>query len=523
MTVHRPRSTVYALLSAIASGLLLSSSFAPLEWAGVAWAALVPLLIVIRYSTPRASFKWGWVAGFAFWLTSIFWLTHVTLVGWFFLSALCAVFIGLFACSCSWWMARFGTDRLLPNLGCMALAAVSWAGLEYLRSVVASGFPWNPLGASQYQSLPLIQVASFGGVHMVSAVVVWVSTGMGLTVLRYIASRGHWNRRPHLELFASLVVVALVFMHGMRVLKQKNDAGVKLRVALIQPNIEQDEKWDEAKTELINTRLGELTESALYTQPDLIVWPETALPDDLRSSDKSYELVYQLATQGVPILVGTMDTALRDDGPHFFNSSFLIDTDGIIAQTYDKRHLVPFGEYIPFRNALPFMKAMTPIQESFDGGKTSVVFQLDKPLARFSALICFEDTVAKLARLSVRNGARMIVNQTNDAWFDPAAASRQHMAQCVMRCVENRVPAIRSANTGVTCYIDAQGRVREQLKRLVAGFKTMEVTLAPDEMALTFYTRYGDWFGAISAVVTLIAVLFALRRAQRVSAQTANA
>jgi apolipoprotein N-acyltransferase len=515
--LNDPASRLLRPLGAIASGLLLSSAFAPLAWQVAAWIAPIPLLAVARCSLPRESFKWGWVAGLAFWLTSIFWLTRVTVVGWVLLSALCAVFTGLFAAVCSWWFARFGVERFAANAGGMVAAALAWAGLEYARSVTASGFPWNPLGAGQYRNPILIQIASWGGVYAVSALMILVSTGVALTLLRYVDLRGRWSRRPHGELFIALAALAAALAFGLHEIRKDTRGGATLRVALIQTNIPQDEKWNVEKILLIYERLRTLTENALFTKPDLVVWPETALPDDLRSSEKSYELVYRLATNGVPILVGTMDTAWSDAGPRYYNSSFLVDGDGVIAQTYDKRHLVPFGEYVPFRRALPFMKAMTPIEESFSSGSTSTVFQLEEPAARFSALICFEDTVAQLARESVRNGARMLVNQTNDAWFDPSAASRQHMAQCVFRCVENRVPAIRSANTGVTCHIDRFGRVRDLLREEGAdmrfsGFKAAEVTLAPDDLALTFYTRHGDVFGgsALACAIGLVAAM--LRR-----------
>jgi apolipoprotein N-acyltransferase len=172
------------------------------------------------------------------------------------------------------------------------------------------------------------------------------------------------------------------------------------------------------------------------------------------------------------------------------------------------------------------MKAMTPIQESFNEGKTGTVFRLVSPDTAFSVLICFEDTIAKLARKMVRNGARMLVNQTNDAWFDPSSASRQHMAHCVFRCVENGVPAVRSANSGVTCHIDRRGQVIDILDdgeghTLTHGFSTVEVMVAGADMPLTWYTRHGDVFAWACVAIAGLAWL-ALAGTRRVASSRSN-
>ncbi len=508
-------------LAPVLSGLLLAASFPPLEWGGAAWLALVPLLMALQLEGPAHSGRMGFLTGAVFWLISIHWLTRVTVAGWFTLALYCALYVALFALVLSFWLRRFGVSSWLANLGFMATAALSWAGFEYLRSVLFTGFPWNPLGASQHANLALIQIAAWGGVYAVSGVVVGLNAAVALTILRYLSSRRQGRRALYPEMIVALALLLAVFLAGARELKRPEPPSAPLRVALIQPNIPQDEKWDAAKIELIYTRLSELTRAALRAgRPDLIIWPETALPDDVRSSAPSYQLVYELATNGVPILLGSMDTAYPDDGhPLYYNSAFLFDGGGHIAQTYDKRHLVLFGEYIPWGGALSFINALTPIQESFTAGSTSTVFQLERPACAFSTLICFEDTVARLAREAVRNGARLLINLTNDAWFDPSSASRQHMIQCVFRCVENRVPGVRVANTGVTCCLDAKGRVTALLADVdgvtaVTGFKTAEVKVPLEQSPHTFYTRHGDRLaqaGAAWGLLMLAAMAFGKR------------
>jgi apolipoprotein N-acyltransferase len=294
-----------------------------------------------------------------------------------------------------------------------------------------------------------------------------------------------------------------------------------LRVALIQTNIPQDDKWDESTVSMIYRRLQELTQGALRAgRSDLIIWPETALPDDVATSESSYSLVFSLVTNGTPMLVGSMDTRWLGEGyPNFYNSSFLFDANGEAVQVYDKQHLVPFGEYIPLPRLLPFLKALTPIQESFSPGATATVFRLPGRGLPFSVLICFEDTVSVLARHAVRNGARLLINQTNDAWFDPSAASRQHMAAAVVRCVENGVPMVRVANTGVSCVVDRRGVVTTRLEDerggiRLAGFKLAEVRPAPADMPITFYTRHGD-IGVQGAGLAALAMVLTMAWAER--------
>ena len=498
--------------AAVLTGGLLSAGFAPLEASEAAWVALVPLLVACRFAdAPRASFRLGFLAGSVFWLTSIWWLSRVTYAGWLTLAFYCALYIGGFAVLAHLWMRRFAHERLGWNLGFMVFAACGWAGLEWLRSTFATGFAWNPLGVTQYRNVALLQGAAWGGVYAVSALVVFVNVGVALTVMRYIRRGGHWGRRPHFELMLAFLVLALAFFGGARRVRGLSEGPAELRVALVQPAIPQDDKWDTNTVDLIYSRLRQLTEGALRSGPlDLVIWPETAVPDDVRYSQASYDLVYSLASQGVPLLVGSMDSEWPEEGPpRYFNSSFLFDVGGRVSAFYEKQHLVLFGEYVPRRNILPFLQAMTPIQESFTAGTNSTVFRLEEPAVAFSVLICFEDTVARLARKAVRAGARLLVNQTNDAWFDPSSASRQHMAQCVLRVVETGVPAVRVANTGVSCVINRRGVVTARLEdeqggTIFPGFKTASVRPAPDELPRTFYTRHGDLLPILAGVLALL-------------------
>ncbi len=492
---------VFLMAAAVASGLLLASAFAPLEWADTGWCAFLPLLVASSYADPRTSIRIGWLAGFAFWLSSMVWLTKVTVIGWLLLCAYCALFFIPLALFASWWIRRYDVRNFLLNLVFMTAASCIWVASEYARFHLFTGFPWNPLGASQAFNLAFIQHASWGGVYVLSGLLMFTNAAIAVTVLRYVRKHARFGRTPHVELLLAMSLILVTFVTGSNMHRAVMPMGDELRVALVQPAIPQEEKWTVESEEKIYTRLRDLTSQAvLWTRPDLVVWPETAMPVDVLLSDVWYELVDNLARLGSPLLVGSMDTeTFADRKPRYYNSSFLFATNGMIAGKYDKNHLVLLGEYVPFHEYVDIVNALTPVMESFSPGTTNTVFELPGRGTPFSSLICFEDTMPYLARRSVRNGARLLINQTNDAWFDPSSASRQHMALSIFRAVENRVPLIRSANTGYSCHITAAGNIRESLvgeggRHDAPGFQLATIQVPPSQMPPTFYTRHGDVF-----------------------------
>jgi len=522
------RRDLLLLAGAALSGVLMSFSFAPLELADTAWFALIPLILVCSWVAPREAVRLGWLAGLVFWLVSMYWLTRVTYFGWLLLSAYCAIYFIPVSLISSWWINRFGVQRFWLNIPGMFVLAAVWVGSEYARFNILTGFPWNPFGASQFANLSFIQHASWGSVYALSGMLVLVNTGVAFTVLRYVRKHARLGRTHHPELMVAMSIVLIAFVTGGNLYRSVSNEGVEMRVALIQPAIPQEKKWTVESEEMIYDRLRELTSNAaLLTKPDLIVWPETALPYDVRLSEVWYELVYSLARLGSPILVGSMDSeTLVDRKPRYFNSSFLFDTNGVIIEEYDKCHLVLFGEYIPFHDVVDIVNALTPVMESFSPGHTNTVFNLPGKQSPFSSLICFEDTMPYLARRSVRNGARLLINQTNDAWFDPSAASRQHMILSVFRTVENRVPMVRSANSGYTCHISAAGSVREVLGGEQGlhdgpGFQLTSVAIPPDSLVRTFYNRFGDvfaWLCLLIGVPFLFPAIRSMKKAPPVSA-----
>ncbi len=508
--LHNPRWPLR--LAAVASGLLLAAAFPPLDWSALAFVALVPLLLAVRGEGAGSAFRLGWLAGAAQWLVLVFWLHHVSWPAWPGMAFYCALYTGCFAMIAALLWRTCGTGPLgrffLPPL-----LAVVWGGLEWIRGTFGTGFAWLPLASSQTQNLALLQLAGWGGAYLVSAAIMWLDVAVAVTIREYRVARAGKRRPANTVLFAALLMLALAWSHGLRVLHAPPD-GPLLKVALIQPGIPQMDKWTPEMVDTIYGRLRELTRGALAEgRPDLVVWPETAVPDDIRSSTNSYEVVLGLVTNGAPILLGSTDTEYREPAkPRYFNSTFLFNTNGVIAGSYDKQHLVAFGEYIPLRDVFPPLGWLTPIEDSFTPGTNSYVFKLAYPAVGFSSMICFEDTVPAIARGFVQAGAQLLVNMSNDAWFDPSSASRQHMLHSVLRAVENRVPVLRSCNSGVSCCISRFGRVYPILTDARGGitgpgFQAVWVPVPPPDAPQTYFTRHGDRFGpGAAALAGLLAV-----------------
>lgn len=519
------QSPLLPVLGSIASGVLLALSFPGFNQSFLAYIGLVPLMFAVRQASGKKAAWLGLLAGFVFFMVSLFWLHNLTdrvegaalkasaLLGYAVLALYCALYFIPAALTVSACVKRWGMGSWRTNLRLMFSVSMVWVASEYLRGLLFTGFPWNPLGVSQYASPAIIQVAAWGGVYLVSACIVWMNAAFFITLDQYIRGVRSRKYRAHIELMLGLLPTALSASYGFNVLFNQPVLRETVHVALVQPNIAQTEKWDKEKDQKIRKQLAALTETVARLEGlDLIIWPETAIPDAVYAGHRSQNLIARMANQGTPLLVGAIS---YKDGA-FYNSSILYDTRGNRTAQYDKQHLVPFGEYVPFPK---LMGKFTPVDMDIDHGKESTLLPL-RGKASFSVLICFEDTVAPLAVKAVRNGARWLVNQTNDGWFDPSSQSEQHLAHAVFRCIENRIPMARCCNTGVTCAINAYGHVQRDLAPRVEGFTTAEIQPRPIGLDQTFYTRNGDAFAKF-ALLAAATIAFALRfRGWRKSMET---
>jgi apolipoprotein N-acyltransferase len=524
-----------AFLLAALSGFLMFSAFPPLGWDGIAYIALVPFLWALRLH-PGAAKRLGYAAGLVMWIPSMWFLQPVTVPGLLCLAAYCALYwipVGwLWGRFLRTWHPQFPLRAIRLVLG----GAAWWCLAEQVRGWILTGFPWNQLGVSQWQNYGLIQLASLGGVTLISFVLVTMNLGIGISFLSLMESVGRRvPRRMHPELYLPILLMAVSFTWGIREMRRIEDRPARpLRIQVIQPNLGMHVKWDAERVyenyrilwETSDRMLGLNPDRMIWDaaqsgyqmslptnarKPDLLIWPETSLPETYDAPQAAI-LLQDLGRHNVPVLVGTLDAQTRSvEGQierRYWNASMLHLPDGTSGGRYAKTHLVMFGEYIPFGNVLPFLRSLTPFPEDITPGEGPGVLSLPADGTRLGMLICFEDLMPYLSRQRVADGADLFVNQTNDAWFDPLWGSRAHLAHAVFRSVEQRRPTVRAANSGVSAWVDPRGMVREQLEtpeqevRLRGGISfSVEVAENPEK---TPYHRFPAAFPLTCLAMSLL-------------------
>jgi len=496
-----------ALALAVSSGLLLAASFPAVDVSILAWVGLVPLLLALRTRTPQQAFWLGGLAGIVSFAATISWVTNsvhsygrvpllpasgITLL----LCAYCALYLALFSA------AAVPLRRDRPALFFLAAPAL-WTALELARTYVFSGFPWALLGYSQYRNPLLIQIADIFGVYGMSFLIVLVNAAL----LELVE-----NRKQLRPVISAALILAAVFAYGSYRLQHTGTAG-NITVSVVQGNIEQDRKWDPAYRSDVTATYKRLTRKALDERPDLVIWPETATPFYFGGTDAPYPALSEdlkrfVRSSRTPLLFGSA-TYERKDRRHLLrNSAFFLDGDGAVDDVYSKHHLVPFGEYVPLKDSLFFfMNKIVHGPGDFVPGSEYTVVGVRSAAAGtnipFSTVICYEIIFPDLVREFVGRGARVMTTITNDAWFGRTGMPYQHFAMSVFRAVENHVPVARAANTGVSGFIDANGRILETSGIFTEAVLTRTLSAGA---AKTFYTRYGDLFSYLCVLASLTAL-----------------
>jgi apolipoprotein N-acyltransferase len=498
---------IYLLLVFISAGML-ALSFPSLDLSILAWFAVAPFFFVILRSKPWPAFWLAVFFGFIFYTGIFFWVfmlpkytfLHHLLLG-VYLCPLMGTF-GLLVCS----IAR----HCSPILGLFS-APFIWVSMEYIRSnLFFLSLPWGLVAHSQYNYPLLIQIASFSGTLGVSFLIILINAA--ITAILYFL----WMRvklsLPHAETNMSwrgclaIVSVATV-LFSLNLLcgswmTPGEILGRQYRISVVQANIEQSKKWDKNYAKFILDTYAELTLRASEDKPDLIVWPETATPKAINLDLETALKIGQIAREiSAPLLLGSAQQhKFEEKGIRtlsYQNSAFLLQfaKRSMRPQRYDKIRLLPFGEYLPLKDTIPWRSIGIPKIGGYEPGAEFTVFEL--PDFKFSVTICWENIFAGIVRRFVQDGAQFIVNITNEAWFGQTAAPYQFLSMSVFRAVENRVFVVRCTNTGISCFIDSRGRIIGRVKNgsgkdiFVRGVLTAAVVPLK---STTFYTRHGDWF-----------------------------
>ena len=414
------------------------------------WFALVPWFLAVRGKRPLHAFLISWWMGILFWGLTISWMRFVTGLGFFILLPYLGLYFSVFGI----FLGRLQKKEFL-------LIPLLWALLEKLRGVLFGGFPWLNLSHGQYLNIPLLQWASLGGEGVLSAVIVLVN----LIIMALFLSKGKRRFIPGI-----VFLFILIFTHfGGKILLKREaiiaNARKKetLKVAIIQPNIIA-EKWDESFREKNFNILMGLSCEAVKERPQLLIWPETSLNYDLQKDKLYLSILKEFAREySCYLLAGAVAEA---NGEKFYNRALLIAPQGKL-NFYDKVKLVPFGEYIPLGEKWTWWKRwvekIAGYRFSFVPGKEQNILSMES--VPFGVLICFEDIFPGLSQRFKEKGARILINITDDHWFGRSPASFQHLAASVLRASENRLPLVRSANTGVSAFIDSSGRITNMVEK----------------------------------------------------------
>lgn len=540
---------------AIFSGAALNLSYAPHSWESVVWWYLLPLLWLLwtPRKTPsfRSGFALAYVAGLAFFIPNFAWIRHssrviqgatdlswmgwnVELMGWgavFGLALYLALFWGLWGGMVAKMgapsfqkfanlpaSARYGAISLHSLLKASFVAA-AWVGTEWLRGWLFTGFGWNGLGVAMAPHLSLIQGAEWVGVTGLSFLPVFLTSILLSTFLRFKEDFGHRQLRPYADFLTAMLLVLGLASYGAKKMVDEDQATAlpqpSINVLLVQPNLGQQDKWNDEMAPKIYQDLGALTEvSTRGGSYDLVVWPESAIPYDFHDPNH-IEFLNQVLSWGKFSLLTGCDISLPNE-PVYTGASMMFG-DFSQHQLYRKVHLVPFGEYLPFRS-IPLVHTLlgSVLPGDFAQGTETEPLQLpNRPGIQIIPLVCFEDTVGRLARRFVRPESQLLVNVTNDGWFLQSHQNQVHLTNAIFRCIELRRPMARACNTGVTCFIDSTGRIQknDQLIDLESGSPFIQGVLSKkvplsENPPFTFYAKHGDLFSISLLGISLLCFFF---------------
>ena len=485
-----------SVLAGVLSGALLSLSLPKPDLYPLAWIALIPWLYIVG-SRPvlRRSLAASYAAGLVFFAGTFYWFSETMViygglsiplavgVGALFVVAYALYFV-LFGLGLHFAVIRFGARGLL-------FAAPLWVLVELLRAILFSGFPWMLSGYALVPYIGILQMVTWTGIYGLS----FLATAVNSAIVYGLVNRSKvW-------LGAAAVMILIAMLLPVIGEKPPHDP---IAVRLVQTNISLDQPWKKPDSDQLLAELGKLS-TGDTTHPKLVVWPETPAPFYLTEDAEFRTRMQDIARKlNAYFLLGYIDAL--GEGPA--NSAGLLDPHGNQVGRYDKMHLVPFGEYVPFKHLLFFAESLTRQVGDFIPGNEYTVNSLDGH--HVSTAICYESIFPDLIRRFVKRGSELLIVITNDGWFGESSAPYQHLRMGVVRAVENRRYMVRTANTGISAIIDPYGRIEAGTP---IGVRTILDGTAHFRSDRTFYTEYGDVFAY--ANVLAVAVLCVWRKNAR--------
>ncbi|MFA5264967.1 MAG: apolipoprotein N-acyltransferase [Opitutaceae bacterium] len=510
----------------VATVLLTVVSFPPFNVPEFAYAFAAPAVL---WAYRRPAFKlFAWTvlgANAVAWIVILSWLHHVTWVGTALLGSIVGLWIGVWYLAAWWLMPRLPGRGILARITAVFGLAALWVLIEWTRTWLLSGFPWLTLSVSQWQRVSILQIAAYTGGAGVSFVLIAMNTAFAAYAHRLLFEGKPGLGRRSQEFFACLfLLVVCVPLHVQETFNRYRFTVPLGRIAMVQPYIPQSVKWDNSEAQSILGIIEKSTLSAARSRPDLVLLPEATTPFAIKGDEQIRTWTESLVKKAkVPVMLGSM--AVENAGSPseaWYNGAFYVTpSSGLQPAYYAKRHLVPFGEFVPFRPILGWLEKVVPVGGDFQPGLSPqpIVVSMKGRAVPFGPLICYEDIFPQLAVESVRAGAEVLVVLTNDAWYGESAAATQHAAHSVIRAIETRRSVIRCGNNGWSGWIDEFGCIRAVVadddgRIFVRANGTIEVTRDFRWVGKqSFYVMHGDWF--ILVCLALTALAYAVARVER--------
>ena len=488
------------MIQVIISGFTTGLAFHPLGLCFLAWGSFVPLIHVFNVSHFRKNIIYGYIFGLSFNLTAFYWIGVNS--GADFITVLGSLFAAVFYLAFFWAGAGLlfsliskGHQHISGNIFFPFIIVL----IEYVRSFGALGFPWSNLALTQSNYIYFIQFIEVTGTYGVSFFII------GFNVILYNVTQKKITLLKGLS-FISLILIGLSIAGVGRILSLPK-SNQKISIAVVQPNVNPNTKWQNKKE--IIAFMDSLHQESIKFKPDLIVFPETALPSYLvRDSRTRGALQSTVNSSDIPLLTGTIHTSFENNSRYYYNSSMFIIPQKKY-ELYSKIHLVPFAEYDLIPSIFhPLTKLNINIDRgNFKSGNNYKVFKHENLL--FSNLICYESSIPKISRTFVSKGAEFLIIQANDGWLGSSFGPYQHFELARLRAIENRIPIVRCANTGISGIINIDGSIKTKV--LLNEEKIIFESLSSNKNG-SFYTKYGDIFAIIISIIILIVILYKCRK-----------
>ena len=507
---------------------MLALSFPKYGHPAFAWIALTPLIVaLVRLPDGRRpyrrAFRLGLLTGAIYFAGTLYWLVEtMTTFGGLatpvavFAAFMLVAYLSLFPAAFAVILTRL--RRVLGSSWAVMLSPAVWVATELGRQYVWDGFPWELLGYSQVGTLPIVQIASVVGVYGLSGLLALTSAAAAMILIG-----GGIARWAVPATVAGLVLACAVWGQARMATNSLVTGGTPIRVAVLQGNIAQEDKWNPALADKITDRYLSMTRQALQQGATFILWPESSTPFYFEDDIVRGSSIRRLAREsGATLLIGSDQIEpIRPAGsplaagplpePLNYNAAFLVKPDGTVGAVYRKMHLVPFGEYVPLKRLLFFVGPIVEAVSDFTAGDVPVQLPIGNRFA--STAICYEVIYASLIRQFVVDGSQLLTTITNDAWYGRTSAPYQHWDQATMRAIENGRYLARAANTGISGFVDPYGRVLARSDMFTQALVVEDLKFVEDR---TIYTRLGDVVAWLSLALTAAALLASFRSGRMV-------